>query len=119
MHSHTDPAFHDCIELCWSCRDTCQSTLFNYCTEQGGHHVAPGHVRLMMDCIQICQTSADFMTRNSTMHGAICAACAAVCNACAESCEAMNNPKMQKCADICRRCADSCWQMSRMAGGPV
>ena len=116
MHSHTDPAFHDCIELCWSCRDTCQSTLFNYCTEQGGHHVEPGHVRLMMDCIQICQTSADFMTRNSMMHGPVCAACAAVCNACAESCEAMNDLEMQKCADICRRCGDSCWQMGSKAG---
>src|SRR5688572_22077379 len=72
MHHHTDPALHGCIELCWSCRDTCQSMLFNHCLAKGGPHVAPDHVRLMTDCIQICQTSADFMTRNSALHSHIC-----------------------------------------------
>jgi hypothetical protein len=79
MHHHTDPALHHCIGQCWSCRDTCQSTLFTYCIEKGGHHVEPDHVRLMMDCIEMCQTSADFMTRNSQLHALVCATCAAVC----------------------------------------
>ena len=47
MHRHTDPALHKCIELCWSCRDTCQSILFNYCLQHG--HNQPDHVRVMMD----------------------------------------------------------------------
>jgi hypothetical protein len=115
MHHHTNPAFHDCIEQCWSCRDTCQSILFNYCLEQGGHHVAPPHVRLMMDCVQICQASADFMTRNSQMHAATCRACAEICEACAKSCEAMDDAEMRKCAEICRKCADSCRKMAQMA----
>ena len=112
MHRHTDPALHKCIELCWSCRDTCQSILFNYCLQHG--HNAPDHVRVMMDCIQACQTSADFMTRNSPLHAATCRACSEVCDACANSCEAMEDEEMKRCAEICRECADSC---RSMAGG--
>jgi hypothetical protein len=112
MHHHTDPALHECIELCWSCRDTCQSMLFNHCLIEGGPHLAPDHVRLMADCVQICQTSADFMTRNSAMHAHTCAACAKVCDACAESCEALGDEDMRRCAEMCRRCADSCRLMS-------
>ncbi len=116
MHPHTDPAMNDCIELCWSCRDTCQSTLFNYCLEKGGHHAEAGHVRRMMDCVQMCQTAADFMTRNSKLHGLICATCSAVCDACARSCAAMDDAEMQACAEICRRCAASCREMGHKAG---
>lgn len=110
MHPHTDRAFDECIELCWSCRDTCQSTLFAYCLEHG--HTQRDHVRVMADCIQICQTSADFMTRNSPLHAATCRACAEVCDACANSCEAIGDVEMRKCAEICRRCAESCRELS-------
>jgi hypothetical protein len=116
MKKFTDPAMHDCIQHCWECRDTCQATLYNYCLEQGGHHVEQAHVRLMADCIQICQTAADFMTRGSALHGEICAACAEVCEACADSCDMMDDDEMKACAKICRECADSCRKMSRMAG---
>lgn len=116
MHHNANPALHDCIEKCWSCRDPSQSILFNYCLERGGPHLAPDHVRLMMDCIQICQTSADFMTRNSAMHAIVCNACAAICGASARSCEAMDDAEMKTCAEICRSCAESCWDMARHAG---
>lgn len=111
MHHHTDPKLHHCIELCWSCRDTCQSLLFNHCLDHG--HTRPEHVRLMMDCIQICQAAADFMNRNSPLHAHVCKACAEICEACAVSCEAMGGDmEMARCAAVCRRCAQSCREMS-------
>ncbi len=110
MPPHTNPEFAECIQLCWSCRDTCQSTLFNYCLDHG--HTEPDHVRVMADCIQICQTSADFMTRNSALHATTCRACAEVCDACANSCEAMEDEEMKRCAEVCRRCAESCRKMA-------
>jgi hypothetical protein len=118
MKKFTDPRMHDCIQHCWDCRDTCQATLYNYCLARGGHHVEQAHVRVMEDCIQICQTAADFMTRGSDQHAAICAACADVCDACAESCEMMDDEEMTACARVCRACAESCREMSRMAGMP-
>jgi hypothetical protein len=90
--------------------------LYNYCLEQGGHHVEQAHVRLMTDCIQICQAAADFMTRGSLLHAAACAACAEVCDACAESCDMMEDDEMKACATVCRECADSCRKMSRKPG---
>lgn len=116
MKKFTDPAMHDCIQKCWECRDTCQATFYNYCLEQGGHHVEQAHVRLMADCIQICQTAADFMTRGSTLHGDVCGVCADVCDACADSCDMMDDDEMKACAKICRECADSCREMSRTTG---
>ncbi|WP_095407239.1 MULTISPECIES: four-helix bundle copper-binding protein [Rhodomicrobium] len=116
MHHNTDPALLDCIEKCWTCRDTCQSVLFNYCLEKGGKHAEADHVRLMVDCIQICQTSGDFMTRNSRMHASVCTTCAAICEACARSCDAVGDAEMRRCAEACRACAKSCWEVGRRAG---
>jgi hypothetical protein len=108
-------SMHDAIELCWECRTTCLDTLFNYCLDKSGQHAAPDHVRIMTDCIDICQLSADLMRRNSVWHGTVCRACADICEACAESCAGMDDDRMQTCADICERCADMCRSMSTMA----
>lgn len=105
---------HDCIQRCWECRDECQKTLFIYCLKMGGEHVEQDHVRLMADCMQACQTAADFMVRNSPLHAVECAACAEVCEACAESCLRMDDEEMKHCADICLQCAASCREMGQM-----
>lgn len=105
---------HDSIIICWECRTECMKTLFHHCLVMGGKHAEPKHVKLMTDCIQICQTSADFMTRGSTLHASICGACADVCEACAASCEAIGGDEMKHCAELCRKCAKSCREMSEM-----
>ena len=74
------------------------------------------HVRLLLDCAEICQTSANFMLRGSDLHMRTCAVCAEVCQRCAESCERMgDDTQMRACAEECRRCADSCHRMATMA----
>ena len=105
----TEESMQDCIRLCWECRHECQDMLFSHCLEQGGPHTAADHVKIMADCIQICQTAADFMTRGSALHQSVCAACADICEACAESCEEIEG--MESCAAACRRCAESCRAM--------
>ncbi len=104
----------NCITTCWECRDECQKTLFTHCLYEGGKHVTPEHVKLMTDCIQICQAAADFMTRQSSLHASVCAACDEICEACAKSCEAIGGEHMKRCAEICRRCAQTCREMSQM-----
>ena len=84
-----------------------------YCLAQGGKHTASEHLRLLADCAEICQTSANFMLRGSPLHVQTCAACAAICQRCAEACESMSNDAVMKaCAEACRRCADNCQRMS-------
>ena len=68
-----------CIDLCHRCETICLSMAANYCLERGGAHAAPAHIRLMLDCAQICAATADFMARKSAHHAHICRVCADVC----------------------------------------
>ncbi len=103
-----------CIELCVDCHKACTQTAM-HCLQTGGEHAEASHLRLMLDCAQICQTSADFMMRGSDLHEHVCRACAEVCRRCAADCERLagDDNRMAACAEQCRRCADSCEQMSR------
>ncbi len=111
LHNLNDD-MQQCIQNCLDCHSMCLNTL-TYCLEQGGHHVEPSHIRLMMDCVESCQTSANFMLRGSDLHGHFCGACAEVCDRCAKDCASMgDDAQMQACADMCRRCAETCRRMS-------
>lgn len=103
-----------CIEMCTECHGVCVATL-TQCLQHGGKHAEPAHVRLLLDCAEICQTSANFMLRGSELHGRTCGVCAEVCERCAQDCARFDEEFMKRCADVCRRCAESCRQMSQMA----
>src|SRR3954471_13920707 len=109
-----------CIQNCQDCHRACLQTLA-YCMKQGGRHAEPQHLRLLMDCADICITSAAFMLRASDLHTYTCAACAEVCQRCADDCNEMSDDlRMKALADTCQHCADSCRAMageSAHAGG--
>jgi len=111
-HQTVAPEMNNCIENCQQCHAICLQTVMNHCLEAGGTHVEPEHVRLMLNCAEICQTSANFMLSNSPVFCAVCQACAVVCNACAESCEKIG--EMSDCLKACRQCAASCEKMAKM-----
>lgn len=116
MHhmKNMDENMKNCIETCNECRDECEATLYQYCLEKGDKHVEQAHIKLMADCIEICQTSAHFMLRGSAMHIAVCGLCADICEACAVSCESIVGCEVMKaCADTCRKCAQTCRDMSK------
>jgi hypothetical protein len=82
----------------------------------GGRHAESAHIRLMLDCAEICQTSANFMLRGSELHSRTCGVCAEVCERCARDCEQLgDDAHMRACAEACRRCADSCKHMAALA----
>jgi hypothetical protein len=101
----------NCIDACLDCHRVCLDTVQN-CLVMGGKHAAAEHIRLLLDCAQICQTSADFMIRGSDLHGITCGACAEICEACAEACRSLGGPEMKACVDACDRCAQSCAMMA-------
>ena len=102
-----------CIEDCHQCHMMCLSMAATHCLEMGGKHTEPRHMRLMLDCAEICQATMNFMLTNSAYHTAMCRACAEICRACAASCEDVGD--MQDCVDACLRCAESCDRMAEMA----
>lgn len=104
----------DCIQECQSCHAVCLETV-SHCLQKRGEHAEAEHIRLLLDCVEICQTSANFMLRGSDLHVRTCGVCAEVCDRCAEECERMaDDEMMRRCAEACRQCAASCRQM---AGG--
>ncbi len=103
----------ECIEECTACHVICTETV-QHCLSLGSEHASPEHIKTLLDCAQICQTSADFLTRGSEYHSSTCAVCAEVCRTCESECRKMgSDQQMKKCADACASCAQSC---ERMAG---
>ncbi len=104
-----------CIQHCLDCHSICMETV-PHCLTQGGEHADPDHIRLLLDCAEICNTSANFMLRDSDLHHQVCGMCAEVCEQCAADCERIDphDEQMSACADLCRTCAESC---RSMAGG--
>lgn len=101
-----------CIANCQECHNVCLETV-THCLRKGGAHAEASHIRLLLDCIEICQTSANFMLRGSPLHRHTCGACVQVCEECARDCERLGDDEMmRRCAEVCRRCAESCRQMA-------
>ena len=113
QHQPIDHEMEVCIENCTECHRICLETM-EYCLGMGGKHADAEHIALLADCAQICQTSADFMIRDSRLHQQICAACAAVCRRCADDCAALGagDEQMQECAEQCAICEESCAEMA-------
>ncbi len=103
----------ECIDTCSDCHNVCLETVI-HCLGIGGEHATPNHVGLLLDCAQICATSADFMLRGSDLHARTCGVCAEACARCADECERMagGDETMLRCAEQCRRCAESCQAMA-------
>jgi hypothetical protein len=81
--------------------------------DEGGEMADPTHIRLLLDCAQICQLSADFMLRLSDHHMMTCRICAEICDACAQACQSFaQDEELSQCARICAQCASSCREMS-------
>lgn len=111
---HMREEMNRCLQLCQECHVSCIH-IIGHCLRLGGRYATPEHLRLLMDCAQMCTTTADFMARESTVHDRACGLCAELCRQCASNCDqvAGDDQMVTQCAELCRRCADAC---DRMAG---
>ena len=101
-----------CLDDCLECHQVCLETVM-YCLSMGGMHANDAHIRMMLDCAEICQVSANTMMRGSQFSERLCGVCAEICLSCAEDCEKFgNDERMKTCAEACRRCAESCQMMT-------
>ena len=110
---HTDDEMKKCIQLCRDCHAMCTQTIA-HCLKLGGRHAMPDHIRLMMDCAQMCATSADYMVRESPFHDRICRLCSELCKECGKDCQqvAGDDQMVKECIEMCRKCAASCERMA-------
>ena len=115
-HDHEHDEMDECIESCLQCHVVCTMTS-QYSIAKGGEHADVSHVGLLLDCAEICQTSANFMVRGSPYHAVTCGACAEICRACADACRAFDDDdSMAHCAEVCESCAESCERMAASGG---
>ena len=109
-HQTMTSAMQQCIQTCEQCHRICLQTAMIHCLTIGGKHVEAQHFRLMVNCAEICQTSANFMVSGSHFHQRVCAVCAEICEACVKSCEQVG--EMDDCVKTCKQCAESCRKMA-------
>lgn len=118
---HTNEAMDRCIQLCQDCHALCTRTI-RHCLDLGGRHAGPEHIRLLIDCAQMCQVNVDYMLRGSVLHERVCGICAEACKLCGENCAqiAGDDLMLKQCVDLCRRCGESCERMaSKVAAEPA
>jgi hypothetical protein len=107
-----EPEMQRCLDDCLDCHVLCLETV-TYCLEEGGTHAETGHLRLLLDCAEICQTNANYILRRSNLHLRTCRVCTDVCDRCGQACEEFDeDAQMKACAESCRRCEQSCRQMT-------
>jgi hypothetical protein len=115
MYTHTHSSSEQtaiCIDACENCHRICLALAMNYCLARGGRHARQEHMRLLLNCAQICRLAADFQLTGAPFSEELCAVCAAVCEACSQSCSALDG--MDECVQACQDCADSCRHMNFM-----
>jgi len=110
IKQHMSLDMEECIEDCIECHHVCFELAMNHCLERGGEHTEPAHFRLMINCAEICQTTANFMLSGSDLHTLTCDLCAEICRRCADDCEQFDG--MDECVEACRRCAETCERMA-------
>ena len=108
--ARVESPMQDAIKACLDCHSMCLRMAMGYCLERGGRHAEQKHLRLMINCAELCQTSANFMLSDSPLHGRVCLICAEACEACAKSCEQVGD--MRDCVEECQDCAKSCRTMT-------
>lgn len=108
----TSDEVRECLRDSLDCYQTCTETIAR-CLTIGDKHAEKEHLNLLMDCAKICNTNADFITRNSTYYPQTCGITADICDECADNCDRFDDDYMKECASVCRRCAESCREMTR------
>jgi hypothetical protein len=97
----------ECIAACGDSYRCCMETIV-HCIDVNGEHNEPVHLKLLIDCADICGFTLQFLLRGSAHAMALCALCSTICRTCADSCDAFGEQRMSHCADVMRRCADAC-----------
>jgi hypothetical protein len=87
------------------------SEVMIHCLAMGGKMGERDHIRLLLDCADMCEITANYMMRGSPLYRQICALCAQICDLCASQCEQFDDSLVRKCMESCKACAEMCQQM--------
>ncbi len=92
------------------------AALCNYCStaclDEKNVSMMARCIKLDMDCAQLCELTAAFVSRGSEHAKHVMKECLEVCVKCAEECgKHADMEHCKECAEACRRCAEACRTM--------
>jgi hypothetical protein len=96
------------IAILSECASTCHHCSIA-CLEETQVHMLVNCIRLDMDCAQICEVAAAFISRSSKHAKHILKECLEICIQCENECRKHEHMEhCKRCADSCHKCADAC-----------
>lgn len=101
------PEITRALDECTRCHQICL-TGSGHVLRQGGDLADARHIRLLSDCVELCETNSNFMLRGSPFAQETAALCAEICRQCADELDGSDDAVIQTCADACRDCAEAC-----------
>jgi len=107
------PKVRRCVEATSDCYTACTEAL-TYSLDAGGDLSDPAHLRFLIDCCEICQTTQNVLLRASGLGMMLATVCVESCEKVAESCRQINgsDPQLETCAEVCDHTADCCRQLA-------
>lgn len=95
------------LDECTRCHQICL-TGSGHVLRKGGAMADARHIRLLSDCVELCQTVSNFLLRGSPFGKRTAELCAEVCRQCAQELGGSDDPVIQTCARACANCAEAC-----------
>ena len=96
----------ECVTHCLECHRLCLRAAMKYHLNAGANPLDVEQIRLLINCAEICHTTATAILVGAPLVKATCRVCARVCRRC--EADAARHGWMYECAQASRRCADSC-----------
>lgn len=110
IKQHVTQEMERCICECMACYEACLQAAVNHQLGLDGPNLDPAHVRLLLSCAEICQTTAHVMLTGSPLSKPAGRICAKVCRRCAVECEAY--AELAYCVKACRVSAEWCQRIA-------
>ena len=106
------PEMRRCIEAASETYAVCTETL-TYSLDGHFDLADPRHLRLLIDCAEVCQTTQNALLRASELKQLLATVCVEACENVAESCRQLDptDEQLAECAEVCTRCADYCREL--------
>lgn len=109
--SRMEQMVQDCITSCEKCRAACIRAI-THSLEVGAEHARQEHIRLLLDCADVCQVSANFLLRGSPSAGYFCSIGGRLCDRYVREYKGLCG--LEECVAACETAAALCHRMGRV-----
>jgi len=97
---------------CLRCREVCEDTV-THALRVGGPAAEDERIGALLDCADVCRTTATFIRRASPLAGRTAGIAADLCERAAEACAPFaGDAALAACAETSRRCAAWCRRLA-------